>query len=79
MYSNITFVVGIPSTEISGKKFRNQELSHCICKQVLNRQESETTSSLTFCINNASTSSAIYRVFHNCWNKAIGHKSRILN
>ena len=19
-----------------------------------------------------------YRVFHNCWNKAIGHKSRIL-
>ena len=21
----------------------------------------------------------IYRVFHNCWNKAIGHKSRILN
>ena len=20
-----------------------------------------------------------YRVFHNCWNKAIGHKSRILN
>ena len=22
---------------------------------------------------------ANYRVFHNCWNKAIGHKSRILN
>ena len=22
---------------------------------------------------------AVYRVFHNCWNKAIGHKSRILN
>ena len=21
----------------------------------------------------------VYRVFHNCWNKAIGHKSRILN
>ena len=21
----------------------------------------------------------MYRVFHNCWNKAIGHKSRILN
>jgi len=23
--------------------------------------------------------SMLYRVFHNCWNKAIGHKSRILN
>jgi len=23
--------------------------------------------------------STAYRVFHNCWNKAIGHKSRILN
>ena len=22
---------------------------------------------------------SMYRVFHNCWNKAIGHKSRILN
>jgi len=21
----------------------------------------------------------LYRVFHNCWNKALGHKSRILN
>ena len=21
----------------------------------------------------------MYRVFHNCWDKAIGHKSRILN
>ena len=25
------------------------------------------------------TFTTIYRVFHNCWNKAIGHKSRILN
>jgi len=22
---------------------------------------------------------SVYRVFHNCWNKAIVHKSRILN